>query len=411
MRNRRLLRERALNFSRRRRIAHGAHHDKTGAMRILYSHRTRSADGQFVHIRELTDALKRRGHEIVMAGPGADEKPLNAQTSGALRRLPPAIYECAEFAYSFPAYRRLATLAARAAPDILYERYNLFFHAGAWLKKRRAMPMMLEVNAPLAGERVAHGRLFWKAFARRSEASIWRAADAALAVSAVVGEHLLAAGLAEDKIHIIHNGACGDFLRERNGDAVRARYGLEGKIVLGFAGFLRDWHGAHRAVNFMAEQNRSDLHLLFVGDGPAREGLDKLATARGVEERITITGVVQRDAAPDYMAAFDIALQPAATAYASPLKLFEYMALAKPILAPSQANIREILAHGEDSFLFDAEAPDAFDKALLELIDNAELRRRLGAGARATLERRDFTCDANARRVETIAENLLRKRR
>ena len=379
-------------------------------MRVLYSHRTRSADGQFVHIHELTEALKRRGHEIVLSGPGENKKALNADGAAAWSGLPPALYECAEYAYSFPAYRRLATLTARCAPDVLYERYNLFYHAGVWLRKRRNIPMLMEVNAPLAEERAAHGRLFWKSVAQANERSIWRAADATLAVSGVMGDFISAAGIPSDKIHVIYNGVGNDFLAERDGGKIRARYGLEGKVVLGFAGFVRDWHGLHRAVNFIAKMDRPELHLLLVGDGPAREGLEALAKDRGVERQLTVTGVVQRDAAPDHMAAFNIALQPAATAYASPLKLFEYMALGKPILAPDQPNIREILTHGEDGFLFEGAAPDAFDKGLAELIENVDLRMRLGAGACATLDRREFTWDANARRVETIAEKLLKAR-
>jgi glycosyltransferase involved in cell wall biosynthesis len=352
-----------------------------------------------------------RGHEIVMAGPGEEtDKPLSAGGARGQRRAPAALYECAEYGYSFPAYFRLRRMAARHAPDILYERYNLFFHAGAWLARRRGLPFLLEVNAPLAEERAEHGDLFWKGFARMSECAVWRAADAVLPVSGVLAERLRAAGVEEDKITVIHNGVGEAFLAERKGGEMRARLGLKDKVVIGFAGFMRDWHGLERAVSFIANAQRDDLHLLLVGDGPARAGLEALARDCGVADRVTVAGVVQRDAAPDYVAAFDIALQPAATAYASPLKLFEYMALSKAILAPDQPNIREILAHGEDALLFAPAAPGAFDKALLALIADAALRERLGAGARKTLERRDLTWSGNARRIEAVAEPLLGKR-
>jgi glycosyltransferase involved in cell wall biosynthesis len=109
----------------------------------------------------------------------------------------------------------------------------------------------------------------------------------------------------------------------------------------------------------------------------------------------------------DHVAAFDIALQPAVTDYASPLKLFEYMAQAKAILAPDQANITEALQDGKDALLF---APGGFEPALSALIGDASLRARVGAAARETLIRRDFTWAGNARRVEAIAERLKGKR-
>ena len=108
----------------------------------------------------------------------------------------------------------------------------------------------------------------------------------------------------------------------------------------------------------------------------------------------------------DHVAAFDIALQPASTEYASPLKLFEYMAQAKAILAPDSANIREILSDGADALLF---AEENFERMLTTLAGDAALRGRLGAAARESLIRRDFTWAANARRVEAIGERLKEK--
>lgn len=381
-------------------------------MRFLYAHRTQSADGQAVHIRELTEALKARGHQVVMAGPGGgDAKPLDAKAGGALRSwLPAPLYEGAEYGYSWLALARLATLARNTRPDVIYERYNLFHHAGVWLKRRTGLPLILEINAPLAEERSAHGRLFWKSWARASERAIWRAADAALAVSGVLAERMRAAGVDEDKIHVVHNGVGPMFVETHDPYKIRAQLGLKDKTVLGFAGFMRDWHGLDRVLKFMAAQRRKDLHLLLVGDGPARPELEKQADELNLADQMTVAGVVQRDALPDYAAAFDIALQPAATAYASPLKLFEYMALGKAILAPDQANIREILSDGEDAMLFDPASADAFDKALLKLIDAPDLRGRLGAAARGSLIRRDFTWAGNAGRIETIAAKLLENR-
>ena len=374
-------------------------------MKILYSHRTRSADGQWVHISALTSALSVRGHEVFMCGPGNDK--VRTLDVGDGRRaaawLPKPFYECAEYGYSFPAFLKLRRAAEGFAPDVLYERYNLFFHAGAWLKRKLGLPMILEINAPLAEERALHGGLSLKMMARRSEAAIWRAADKVLPVTNALAGHVRAAGVAEERIEVVQNGVDAAFLKVRDPGTVRARYNLDGKLVLGFAGFVRDWHGVDRAVRFLAASARKDLHLLIVGDGPARQGLETLAEELGVADRVTITGVVQRGDMPDYIAAFDIALQPSVVAYASPLKLFEYMAQGKAVAAPACANIREVLSDGEDGLLF---ANDGFETALAKLVDDASLRTRLGGAARDTIINGDYTWAGNARRVEAIAESL-----
>lgn len=387
-------------------------------MKILYSHRTRSADGQYVHIRALTEALSLRGHELTMCGPetgssqNAAAKKLDAGdgSAGVKSAMPKSVYEAAEFAYSAVGYKKLKSAVQVARPDVLYERYNLFYHAGVRLARSERLPFILEVNAPLAEERGKHGGLGLKKFAAWSQRSIWRAADAVLPVTGVLGGMVEAAGVPAEKISVIQNGVDDDFLANVDGSDVRARYGLQSKLVLGFTGFVRDWHGVDRVLEMMAQSGRDDLHLLLVGDGPAREALEQQAQNLGLAERFTVTGVVQREDMPAHVAAFDVALQPAVVDYASPLKLFEYMALGKPILAPDSANIKEVLANGESGLLFTRDDQNSFVEALSTLCADHELRLRLGASARQSLDRQGLTWAENAARVEKIAVDLVAKK-
>ena len=382
-----------------------AHQDRSVAMKFLYSHRTRAADGQWVHISALTGALTARGHEVALCGPdGGKPRKLDATSQRGISALLPApIYECVEYGYSFPAYQRLAKAARAVAPDIFYERYNLFFHAGGWLKKKTGLPFMLEVNAPLVDERAAHGNLALKHWARRSEAAIWRAADVVLPVTNVLADYIRAAGVPDDRIEVIQNGVDESFLARHDPALVRTRYGMGSKLVLGFTGFVRDWHGLDRAVRYIAASGRNDLCLFIVGDGPARSALETLASELGVSDRVIFTGVVQREEIAAHVASFDVALQPAVVPYASPLKLFEYMAQGKAIVAPDGANIREVLTDGKDSLLF---SEGAFEKALTVLVEDETLRARLGAAAYNVLVANDYTWAGNARRVEVFAERL-----
>ncbi len=386
-----------------------AHRSKTFAMRFLYSHRTRSADGQYVHIRALTDALSARGHDVIMAGPDKDApKRLSAETGGlALKRmLPGAFYEYAEYGYSLPAMARLVARARPHAPDLIYERYNLFYHAGVWAARRLGLPLILEVNAPLAEERARYGGLALPAFAQKSENAIWRAADVVLPVTNALAENVRAAGVSEDRIAVIQNGVEEAFLRDHDPGPIRARYGLESQTIIGFAGFVRDWHRVDRVLHYMAGAEAPNLHFLLVGDGPARADLESLARRQGLADRMTVTGAVQRADMAAHIAAFDIAVQPAVTPYASPLKLFEYMALGKAIVAPKSANIDEVVAGGEEALLFDMSEDEAFNAALQRFVDDEELRRRIGLAARDRLVRDDRTWSANAAYVEAIAAKL-----
>lgn len=376
-------------------------------MKILYHHRTASRDGQAVHIDELISALRSLGHEVTVVGPrfevsggfGGESKTVRALKN----RLPKAVFQVLELAYSIVAFAALYRACRRQRPDVLYERYNLHLLAGAWLSRWQKLRYILEVNAPLYEERAREGGIGLHGLGRWCERTSWRSADVVLPVSGVLAEYVEAAGVSRSRIVVMPNGIDHDhFLRPADGAAVRARYSLGTGLVIGFVGFIRDWHGLHKVVEALGDPSLPPVHLLVVGDGPGREALQQQARQLGVERRLTITGVVDRDHIAAMIAAFDIALQPSATRYASPLKLFEYMAAGRAILAPRQPNIEEVLTHERSALLFDPADDADFRGALARLCRDQDLRRLLGEGARAEIVSRGLTWIDNARRVAEL---------
>ena len=99
-------------------------------MRILYSHRIRSRDGQAVHLEAMVGALRAAGHEVHVTGPEgfatASFGGSSAMLDGLRQRLPGWLGEVAEIAYALPAAWRLDRAAAAFRPDVIYERANLF---------------------------------------------------------------------------------------------------------------------------------------------------------------------------------------------------------------------------------------------------------------------------------------------
>jgi glycosyltransferase involved in cell wall biosynthesis len=388
-------------------------------MRILYHHRTASKDGQAVHIEELIHALREQGHEVRVVAPAGDDGQggdAMGHDMGWVHRLrgmlPRALYELLELGYSLVSYWRLARAAREFKPDILYERYNLFLLSGLMLKWRLSLPLLLEVNAPLADERQKFGDglgLPW--LARWAERRVWRGADAVLPVTQVLAQHLRLAGVPDSRIHVVPNGInAAHFAGAPTPQAARAALGLgDGSgLVLGFTGFVRDWHGVDRVVRWLASATApADARLLVVGDGPARASLEALALELGVAARVRFTGVVPRQEVPSYVASFDIALQPAVVAYASPLKLFEYLALGKAIAAPRVPNIEEVLTDGVNALLFEPSQAGALEAALTRLCREPALRQQVAHGAAATIQRLGLTWRANAQRVVALAMVLL----
>lgn len=378
-------------------------------MKILYHHRTASKDGQAVHIEEMIGSLRALGHEVRVVAPAPSGGENMGAEVGWVQRLrallPKALYELLELGYSLVAYQRLARAAGEFKPDVIYERYNLYLLSGLMLKRRTGLPLLLEVNAPLAQERGEFGGLGLGFLARWAEGIVWRGADHVLPVTRVLAQHVIARGVPEERISVIPNGINeAHFSGVPTPDLAKQALGWPGALVLGFTGFVRDWHGVDRVVRWMASDSApANARLLIVGDGPARRELEELGAALGLGDRVWFTGVVPRERVPEHVAAFDIALQPAVVAYASPLKLFEYLALSKAIVAPRLPNIEEVLTDEDNAVLFDPADPKGLEQALTRLAHDADLRDRVAAGAGATIARLGLTWNRNAQRVCALA--------
>ena len=221
----------------------------------------------------------------------------------------------------------------------------MYFLAGAWLARRHKIKLLLEVNSPLADERQKHGGLRLAGLARRLEYWTWRSAARVLPVTQVLADILATHGVDPDRITVVPNGIDLARFPPRPPEATNST------VTLGFVGFVRAWHALDRVLHGMA-QGPANTRLVVVGDGPAMPDLTALAAQLGLADRFHATGLVQPHDVPAIVAGFDIALQPSATPYASPLKIFDYMAAGCAIVAPDQPNIREVLVHEQTALLF-----------------------------------------------------------
>jgi glycosyltransferase involved in cell wall biosynthesis len=374
-------------------------------MRILYSHRVQSHDGQGVHIEELVRAFRNAGHDVLVVGPSFyNPTGFGGENRGiaAVRRLLPGVLgEVAELAYNISAYARLKRAWRRFRPDFVYERCNLYFLAGSRLARRHGVELFLEVNSPLADERAKHGGLKLAGLARKLERWTWQSATRVLPVTHVLAGILVANGVDPTRIGVIPNGI--DLSRYPPRPATQDG----GPITLGFTGFVRDWHRLDTVIEGLARRTLDHaVGFTIIGDGPAIPSLTTLARELGVSDRVKFAGLVLPAEVPALTSTFTIALQPSATPYASPLKIFDYMAAGCAIVAPDQPNICEILTHEQTALLFDPEIPGAMWQAVERLINDAALRGRLGGAARAELERQNYTWAGNAQRVVACADRL-----
>jgi glycosyltransferase involved in cell wall biosynthesis len=381
-------------------------------LKIVYHHRTASRDGQSTHIEEMIRALRLIGCQVEEAAPSVVDSSQTGGSAGWVGKLklylPRGLYELAELGYSIVAYRRLSRKLRTSRPHGIYERYNLYLLAGAWAKKRHRLPLILEVNAPMALERRQYGGLSWPRLADWAERYVWLRADIVLPVSRVLADHIIAQGVPAERVVVLHNGV--DESHYENlitTEEAKQALGLHGKLVIGFTGFVREWDRLDRIVTWLASQSdATNAHLLVVGDGPARTEIEACAARLNVSDRVSFTGVVPRERVPALAMAFDIALQTALVPYASPLCLFEYLALGKAVVAPDQPNHHEILEDQVDSILYATDSDQGIEKALDALVSDAQLRERIASRAREVIGLKHLTWRENAQTVDALFRRL-----
>lgn len=380
-------------------------------MNILYHHRTRAEDAQGIHIRSLCRAFRRLGHTVRVVGPvdaerraerAAVEEARHGATDLRGFRIPHWLYELLVMGYNVPAFFALVFLIAARRPALVYERYALFNVAGRLASALFRVPFVLEVNAPLSLEMAKHDGLVFRGLAQRVEDWLCRRATKTVVVTAAMARIFVDRGVPADRMLVIPNAVDREhFYPEVDGSAVRGRHGLEDAFVVGFVGWVRPWHGVDAMIDALArlKDRIGDLRLLVVGDGPALPDLRRQADALGVADRVVFTGPVGQEDVPPHVAAMDVAVQPNVTEYASPIKLFEYLAMGKAVVAPRKPNIEEVVADGQDALLFETGDVDDLARCLALLHDDPALRRRLAAEAVRLVQERDFFWEGNARKV------------
>lgn len=386
--------------------------------RVVYHHRTQGVDAQGIHIHEMCKAFSALGFDVVKVALHAQEQPGAVSRSGlvnrATARLPGWIYEILELGYNLVGIPRLYLAVKIHRPLFIYERYSLSNLSGVVVSKLTGTPLVLEVNSPLAWEKSRYGGLTFKALAQRLETWIVNNASRTITVTGVLKRMLAGQGADSGRIAVMPNGVnIEDYdampIAERQNDLGGAGHavrktgeGAKGNgAILGFVGWFRQWHGLSEMLEALEGRGifRQGARLILVGDGPARPELEGFIRQRQLEESITITGPVDRRALLGHLAGMDIALQPAATEYASPMKLFEYLAAGKAVIAPDQENIREVVRHGEHALLFPPGDWAGLAQGVEELMHDPALRLRLGQAGRRAIRENRWTWEGNAARV------------
>ena len=369
-------------------------------MRVLYVAGAVEAfgtSGGSIHIQEVACGLRDLGHDVLVlsmrgkADVGRRTLDCGVPVVGTRWRKELALLGLPKVRRAIRAFR----------PDVMMERFYNFAGAGVLAAHGLGIPSLLEVNAPMTDPpgslKTRVDRLLLGSM-RRWAVTQGRWSDAIVTpLSTTVPPEV-----EREKIHELPWGANVERFDPSHGLQGTARKALADELglsldhpVAAFLGSFRRWHG----VDHFAEAARlmigtgEPISFLAVGGGPELEGLRARVASWGLPPgRFVFTGPQPHERVPQLLSLADIGVAPfdveshAPLAeygfYWSPLKVFEYMAMALPVVTIDIPPLNDIVREGREGLLFHAGDIGDLTSALGRLAGDAGLRERLGESAR-----------------------------
>jgi len=337
------------------------------------------AGGSVAHTAGVVAGLLRAGRRVRFVAPG-EGRNIAAGERLMTERVPlPGGYvyprEINIFRYDGILGRFLGRVR-RGATAFIYHRMSLGSVAAVAAARRMGVPLVLEYNGSEVWISKHWGTpVRFAALIEKAEAACLKHAHLIVAVSEPLRQELLARGVEDERILVQPNGFDpalfdpGQFgPAERM--AERRRLDIADDSVLAtFVGSFGPWHGAEVFAQAIIElaKTPTPIRFLFVGDGANRAAVQQMLDASGCLHLCRFTGLVAPERTPLLLAASDICVSPhvpntdGSMFFGSPTKLFEYMAMGRPVIASALGQIADVMTGAQRWTDSAAEVPD--DKA------------------------------------------------
>jgi glycosyltransferase involved in cell wall biosynthesis len=245
---------------------------------------------------------------------------------------------------------------------------------------------------------------------KEQEIATLHLSDAIICPSRVTRDYIASLGLNRKLVTVIPNGVSpSDF----SATPLPARN--ERVPVLLYIGTLADWQGLEvviKALPKILEQRTVQLRIVGRGRSRQRKFLSKQIRKLGVEGSVVVQPAVPHHEVPALIAESDICIAPLGlndrnvTQGACPIKVLEYMASSRPLIASNMPIVRELVREDVDALLFSPNDPDDLARQVLMLLNDFELSKRLSDSATERALSK-FTWHDSQKKLVKVYERLL----
>jgi glycosyltransferase involved in cell wall biosynthesis len=358
-------------------------------MNILLTHVAIGRGGDAVQWSSLAEAFRLTGHQVSVAGASAIEPYQVGSPAARLRtlarRLPWWVRDIGEIGLTGIAIAKAWRIARRAHIDVVIHRAGAYELMAPILARILGAPVIVCLDTHVPAERGCRSESYWRWLHERT--MVWAGRTAALMVtpSEALRAYYHDVGIPQDRLVVRCNGVFERHLRVGE-EAVRSAPPMarRSECVAGFVGSLAEWHRVDLLLDALAllasRHGPVAYRLVVIGTGRQDASLRAHAARRGVSRLVEWRGPLPHDRAIAAMREFDVAVLPSTLPTGAPMKLMEYAAMGRPIVAPSLPNIRDLF-DPEDIVLVEPDNPGALADAIAALAADPARARRIGRAA------------------------------
>lgn len=370
-------------------------------MKIIYysphpTHDIVSEVGYATHQREVINALKGLGHEVIPVIMGGTEKgnlstagipaPPNSLKARIKKLIPRVIWTSIKdyllIRHDKNAAMRLEEAIIKHKPDLVYERSEYLQDKGVKVIKKYGIRYFLEINAPFSEEMKGfEGNSIWHGLAEKKEFQKNDAADKIFVVSSALRYFIEERYKVDPKKIIVQpncinpDKVCVDLSGTKK---LKEELKLSGKKVIGFVGSIFPHHGVDILIDAfgMVVAKKPQSKLIIVGDGSIMDELKRKVNDNALTDSVVFTGNQQHDKVFNYISLMDICVMAKSNWYGSPIKIFEYGAMRKPVIAPVTVPVKDVMQNEVHGLLVEMNANNVAE-AINRLLDHPELAEEL----------------------------------
>jgi glycosyltransferase involved in cell wall biosynthesis len=251
-------------------------------------------------------------------------------------------------------------------PDFVYERSEILQYRSLKVIEELGIPYLLEVNAPFIEEmKSLEGYSLMHLFAKRMENWKLSQAKKIFTVSTALKDYLVDTyKINENKFLVAPNRI--NLLK------FKSEYKAKDNInTFGFVGSILPFHKVELLVKAAAivVKTHPEIKGIIVGDGAYLNRLEHLSASLGLVGHLEFTGRIPHNLVYKQIEKMDICIMPGTNWYGSPVKIFEYAAMGKPIIAPNVGPLRDVMTNMVDGLLVEQNV-EAIAEAIIWCIEN-----------------------------------------